>query len=163
MRDTSVLSCMALVPFKLLPWCWSSEEVNLSKWFFKGNCLGLQQFHLLTQSLLVFCSQKLCGLIFLALEQYVEVLVWGPWLLGPEIALRRFYPLHMNVGPAHSVSVLLLPIWMDVVVRLPFNSISDGSEWWLFYNLVVTLMWLCEEVSFVYLCHYLDWKSLSYF
>ena len=37
--------CMSLVPFKLLPWCWSSVGVSLSKYvcgFFKGNCLGLQ-------------------------------------------------------------------------------------------------------------------------
>ena len=47
----------------------------------------------------------------------------------------------------------------SIVVRLPFNSISDGSECWLFYILVVILIWLCEEVSRVYLCHHLDWKS----
>ena len=49
----------------------------------------------------------------------------------------------------------------SVVVRLPFNLISDGSERWLFYILVVILMWLCEEASCVYLGHYLDLKSLS--
>ena len=118
MRDTSVLSCMALVPFKLRPWCWSSEEVNLSKWFFKGNCLGLQQFHLLTQSLLVFCSQKLCGLIFLELESWAG----GPdvelGLLTPEISLPNFYPPHVDVGPARSAS-LPLPVWMDVVSLIP--------------------------------------------
>ena len=46
----------------------------------------------------------------------------------------------------------------SVVVRLPFNSISDGSEWWLFYILVVILMWLCEDVSHVCLCYHLDWR-----
>ena len=49
----------------------------------------------------------------------------------------------------------------SVVVRLSFNSTSDGSEWWLFYNLVVILMWLCKEASHVYLCCHLDWKSVS--
>ena len=38
-----------------------------------------------------------------------------------------------------------------------FNSISDGSERWLFYDLVVILMWLCEEASHVYLCRHLLW------
>ena len=39
------------------------------------------------------------------------------------------------------------------VIRIPFNSISDGSEW-LFYILVVILMWLCRELSHVCLhCH----------
>ena len=39
-----------------------------------------------------------------------------------------------------------------IIVRLPFYSISDGSDWWLFYNLVVILIWFWEEVSCVYLC-----------
>ena len=47
----------------------------------------------------------------------------------------------------------------SVVVRLPFNSIFAGSGWWLFHILVVILMWLCEEVSHVCLCHHHDWKS----
>ena len=44
MSDTSVSPCMPLVPFKLLPQCWSSEGLSLNKsmcWFFKRNCLGL--------------------------------------------------------------------------------------------------------------------------
>ena len=28
--DTSVPPCVPLVPFKLLPWCWSSEGMSLS-------------------------------------------------------------------------------------------------------------------------------------
>ena len=47
----------------------------------------------------------------------------------------------------------------SIVVRLPFNSSSEGSEWWFFYNIVVILMWLCKEASRVCLCHHLDWKS----
>ena len=56
-------SCMPLVPFKLLPQCWSSAAVSLSKsvcGFFKRNCLGLQQFLPLTQSPLVFAARS-CG------------------------------------------------------------------------------------------------------
>ena len=52
---------MPLVPFKLLPWCWSSEGVNLSKsvcGFFKRNCLGLQRFHPPTQLPLVFAARR---------------------------------------------------------------------------------------------------------
>ena len=33
----------------------------------------------------------------------------------------------------------------SIVIRFPFNSISDSSEWLLFYILVVILMWLCKE------------------
>ena len=49
-----------------------------------------------------------------------------------------------------------LPVWMDLVS--PLSSISDGSERW-FYILFVTLMWLCEEASCVYLCCHCDWES----
>ena len=61
MPDTSVPPCMPLVPFKLLPWCWSSEGVSLSKFvwgFFKGNCLELQKFLPLTESPLGFATRS---------------------------------------------------------------------------------------------------------
>ena len=47
----------------------------------------------------------------------------------------------------------------SLVVRLPFNSISDGSEWWLFYILVVIFTWWCEEMSHVRQCCHLNQKS----
>ena len=46
----------------------------------------------------------------------------------------------------------------SVVVRLPFRSIPDFPEWWLFYILLVILLWLCKEASHVCLCHHLDRK-----
>ena len=49
----------------------------------------------------------------------------------------------------------------SIIFKLAFNSIPDGSEWWLFYILAVILMWLCEEASHVYLCRHLEWKSLQ--
>ena len=62
MPDTSVPPCMLLVPFKLLPRCWSLEGVSLSEFMcglFNGNCLGLQKFLPLTQSLLFLQPEKL--------------------------------------------------------------------------------------------------------
>ena len=62
MPDTSVSPCMPLVPFKLLPRCWSSEGVSLIKSvceFFKGNCLGLLKFLLLTRPLQVFAARSI--------------------------------------------------------------------------------------------------------
>ena len=59
--DSLVSPYMPLVPFKLLPWCWSSEGVNLSKsvcGFFKRNCLELPKFLPPTQSLLVFAARN---------------------------------------------------------------------------------------------------------
>ena len=46
----------------------------------------------------------------------------------------------------------------SVVVRLPFNLLPDGSGSWLFHILVVILMWLCKEVSYVYPCCHFDQK-----
>ena len=121
MPDTSDPSHMPLVPFKLLPQCWSSEGVSQSKTmcgFFKGNCLGLQKFLPLTQSLLDFAARS-CG----------DLSSWhwnprlGAWsglgLLVPQISLPNFYPPHVSVGPAHSASAPLLPVWMDVVSLIP--------------------------------------------
>ena len=40
-------------------------------------------------------------------------------LLAPKIPLPDFYPPHLDVGPAYSVSAPLLPVWMDVVSLIP--------------------------------------------
>ena len=44
---------------------------------------------------------------------------WGPGmvlgLLALEVSLPNFYSPHVDVGPAHSKSLPLLPVWMDVV------------------------------------------------
>ena len=47
MPDTSVPPCMSMVSFKLLPQCWSSQGMSLSKFvcgFFKRNCLRPPKF-----------------------------------------------------------------------------------------------------------------------
>ena len=95
-----------------------------------------------------------------------------PWADGPGVGLGLF---------AHEISLLNLsttcgwetslycvctpPTTLDgcdffnsIVVRFPFTSISDGSQWWLFNILVVILMWVCEEANHVCLCHNLDQK-----
>ena len=75
MPHTSVPPCTPLVPFKLLPCCWSSEGVSLSKsvcGFFRSNCLGLQKFLPLTQSLLVFAATS-----YGVLSSWHWGLVWG--------------------------------------------------------------------------------------
>ena len=78
--DTSVSSCMPLVPCKLQPWCWSSEGMSLSKsmcGFFKRNCLGLQNFLPLTQSLLVFAAKSCEDLSSWHWNPGLWALVWG--------------------------------------------------------------------------------------
>ena len=80
MPDTSVPPHVQLVPFKLLPWCWSSERVNLSKsmcGFSKGNCLGFQQLLLLTQSPLVFAARSRRDLSSWHWNTGLGILVWS--------------------------------------------------------------------------------------
>ena len=70
--------------------------------------------------------------------------------------------------PIPSTSLDGCGFFNSIVVRLPFNSISDDPEWWLFYILIVILMWLCKELSHVFLHRHLPnnflfnsicWKS----
>ena len=85
-----------------------------------------------------FCSQKLWGLIFLALETLAEGAGVGLGLFNPEVSLPNFYLPHVDVEPACSTSPPLLPVWMDVVSLILlvgcyfYSRISDCSEWWLF-------------------------------
>ena len=69
-------------------------------------------------------------------------------------------PFHICEPPT---SLDACGVFNSVVVRFLFSLISDGSEWWLFYNLVVILMWFCDEVTHVCLCCHLDWKSFCNF
>ena len=78
----------------------------------------------------------------------------GLGLLAPKMSLPNFYPPHVDVEPACSMSLPLLPVWMDVlslILLSDFHSarflmaLSDGC----YYILVVILMWLCEEASCV--------------
>ena len=117
MPDTPVSPYMPLVPFKLLPLCWSSEGVSLSKsvhGFFKGNCLKIQQFLLLTQCPLVFAARS-----YEDLYPGIGILVWGACVwrgpLASVISPLNFYLPYVDVGPACSTSLPLLPVWMDVI------------------------------------------------
>ena len=75
--------------------------------FFKENCLGLQKFLPLTQSMQVFAARN-----------YRELSSWhwklGLWVgalfLATEISLPNFYPPHTGVGPDCFISLPLLPV-----------------------------------------------------
>ena len=92
---------------------------------------------------------------------------WPPIsiLRGGQLCRGSMVVLHMVCGCPLGVQVLWFPrldgcgFFNCVVVKFPFNSISDGSEFWLFYNLVAILMWLWKAVSCIYLCCRLDQKS----
>ena len=132
--------------------------------FFKRNCLGLQQFLPLTQCSLIFAARSWGGLIFLALEPCTEAGTPCSW----DIPLKFLSTTHVcstSPSPICTPPAILdvCGFFNSVVVRLPFNSISDISEWWLFYILVVISMWLHEEVSHVCVHHHFDWKSSGVF
>ena len=137
MPDILLPPCMPLMPFKLLPQCWSSEGVSLSKsmcGIFMRNCLGLQKFLLLTQSLLIFAARRYGDL---------SSWHWNPGLGGPGVGLgllcsrdihpKFFFTIHVCGTIPFPVSTP--PTSLDgcsffnsVVVGLPFNLISDGSK-----------------------------------
>lgn len=77
--DNSVPSHMSLVPFKLLPQCWSLEQVKLSVSKYTCWDSSSSSFHSATISI-GFHSQKLWELIFPALEPWAGELGIG---LGP--------------------------------------------------------------------------------
>ena len=62
-----------------------------------------------------FPRQKLWGLMFLALESWDMGPGVGLGLFAPKISLLDFYQPQVGEGPDCSVSVSLLPVWMDVV------------------------------------------------
>ena len=72
----------------------------------------------------------------IVLAGLMEFQIWhqtasSVWVVGGRAQKRDN---SLCVGPAHSASLLCLPVWMGViflnslVIRLPFNSISDSSE-----------------------------------
>ena len=93
---------------------------------------------------------------------------WGAWHVAWIPCSQDIPPEHLSATRGCGTSLFHIstpPTSLDgcgffnsVIVRLPFNSIYNGSEWWLFYTLVVILMWLYKELSRVYLCHCLDQK-----
>ena len=156
MPDTSVSPCIPLVPFKLLPWCWSSERVNLSRWAcvcsLRGTAWGSRSF---------FHQLNPCWVLLPeVMGTYLPgpgTLGWGAWCEAETpccldiplgfVSMTRGQgtsPFHICASPT---TLDVHGFFNSIVVRLPFNLISNGSEWWLFHILVVILMWLCEEVT----------------
>ena len=149
MLDTSVSPCMPLVPFKLLPCCWISKGMSLSKsmcGFFQRNFLGLQKFLPPTQPLLVFVARNYGDLSSWHWNPGLCVLVWA-WDPSLPRYLSWIFIHHTLIGdlPAPPISLDGCGFFNSVVIRLPFSWISHNSEWWFFYNLVVILMQLCKE------------------
>ena len=134
---------------------------------FKRNCLRLQQFLSSTASIPDgFYSQNLWWYLFLALEPWAEgshvglgplLLRYPSWFLSPTCGCgTSLFCVHPSCQSQYGFFFNL------IIVGPPFSLISDSSEWWLFYSLVVILMWFCK-VSHVYLCLLLAQKSIMEF
>ena len=171
MPVTSVPPFVPLVPFKLLRWCWSSEGVSQEvhvQALLRVTAWELNSFfHRL--NVCWFLQPEVTDLSIWHWNPGLGGLVWAETPRSQDIP-PDFYPPHVAVEPTHSMSLCLFfsspPTSLDgcsffnsIVVGFLFNLISDSSEWWLFYILVVILMWLYKKVSHVYLHLHLDQKS----
>ena len=103
-------------------------------WVLQEELLGTPEVSSINSIPTGFCSQKYGGLIFLALVPWAGGPVVGLGLLIPKISLFN-YIYHMWVWdqtiPCLHPSYQFGWMWFffnSVVVRLPFNLISDGSK-----------------------------------
>ena len=173
MPDILVPPCVPLVPFKLLTWCWSTEGISLSRWVcvwvLWKELLGSPEVSSTDSIPTSFHSQRLWGLIFLALEPWSGGVLCGAgtphyWDIPPNfLSILCGWGTNLFHICAPPTSLDGCDVFNSIVVRHPFNSISDSSAWWLFYLLVVILMWLmwCDVCRGEHVClhHHLGQKS----
>ena len=131
----------------MLPRCWSSQGVTLSRWVHVDSLRGTAWssrsfFHQLNHHW--FLQLEVVGTHIPGTRNLGWVTFCG---IGTPCSwdLSQIFIHHMWCGTG-LLCICALPTSLDrcgffnsVVVRLPFNSISDGSEWWLFCILV--LIW----------------------
>ena len=154
--NTSISPWILLVPFKLLPGCYSSEGVSLSP------CVGSLRVTAWDSRNFMYWLNPCWFSQPQVTENHLSgtgTLGWRHWYGAGTPCSQDIPPdflsttcecgtslFHFSTPPT---SLAGCDFFNYVVVRLPFNSKddSDGSEWWLFYILVVILMCLCKEVS----------------
>ena len=141
---------------QLLPWCQTPQFISVchwclssccpsagapNEWVWLSLCVGClkrtawDSRSSSTDSIRAdLCSQKLWRIIFLALEPWAGWHGVGLGLLVPKISLPNFVWTYRYRTSLFCISVP--PTILDrcgffnsIVVRLPFNSVSDGSEW----------------------------------
>ena len=116
MSLTSLTPCMPLVPFQLLPWCWSLEGMSLrtSKVLcgsFKRSVLRLPLFLLPPQPTMVFTARSYGDLPSWCWSSGLRGLVWG-WTPHSRGIPPNFYLPHVDVGPP--IPHLSLPFHLSV-------------------------------------------------
>ncbi|KAF6094767.1 hypothetical protein HJG60_011865 [Phyllostomus discolor] len=125
---------MPLVPFKLLPWCWSSEGVlSLCVGSLRGTAWKSSSFfHWLSPHW--FLQPELMGIYLPG----TGTLGWGAWCgagtphsqyIPPKFLSTTHglgtSPFHVSTPPT---SLDGCGLFNSTVVRLPLNLISDGYE-----------------------------------
>ena len=103
---------------------------------------------LLPQPSLVFTARSYGDLSSCHWNPGLGGLVWG-WdsslLRYPsQIFIHHMWVCDQHVPRLHLSYLDGCGFFNSVVVRLPFNLVSDGSEWWLFSILVAVLLGLWE-------------------
>ena len=111
-------SLYATVPFKLLPWCWSSERISLSKseWVPQEELFWTPTFSSTDSMPTVFLQPKVMG-TYLSGAGTLDWVAWcgagtsHSWDIPPEFLSTT---CECMTSPFHT-SLPLLPVWMDVV------------------------------------------------
>ena len=168
---------MPLVPFKLLPLCWSPEVVSLCKsksvWGpLKGDSWESHSF---------FHHSNLHRFLQTNYEDLPSQWVLEPWAgwsgLGLGSLTSEVSPWFLSTthgcGTADSmplhISLSLLPIWMNVASLNPWFSdlhtfqFSDKSGWYLFCSHNFCCSCVRRQGVFTYASFHLDQKFVKYF
>ena len=155
--DNSVPPCMSLLLFKLLPLCWSSEElvqISPCMGLLRGTAWDSRSFHLSQpQSLLVFTARSFGDFSSCHWNPGLKYIVWGcdQLLFRGNSAAKLSIPIFIcHTWVLDQSLCIIAPSYQTpcsfflnfLVLGLPFSLISRNSERWLFCSLVVTLMWL---------------------
>ena len=96
-------------------------------------------------------------------SQFIHMQMWDCPVCQQLLCLpwsTRMHPLHLG-----SLSLLLLPVWMNVTPWLSdFRTIwfSGSSGCFLFLNWLLSIFWLCEEVKSICLGLHLGWNLPFY-
>ena len=125
MPDMSVLPCLPLVPFKLLPQCWSPEEVSMKKCVCSEETSENPTVSSTNLNLLVFTARSYGHLSSWHWNPGLGALVWG-CSLAPKIFLSILSTthgfgtsqFHVSMSPCLRLSIPTT-CWENVVSLTP--------------------------------------------
>lgn len=158
---------MFLPPFELLPQCWSSEWVSLSKFVHRPFKRNIWNY------ISPLCHSATIPVVFIArnYEDY-STWHWNPGLGGllwdwNALLLKGDYATEIFIwnSSSHMWFGTHLSIFLSLSYQSPhilsyktlFSCISGDSQWWLFCSLFIILMWLQENISIALTC----WTNLT--